>query len=1062
MPADRQVPGGLMHGFIELFIRHRNAANLAMAMMILLGFFGLSKLNRQVMPTFGLDIITINVAWPGASPEDVETNVLESIEPEVRFLDGIKRTESVAFEGNGNITLVYIDGYDMSKALTDVQAAVARVTTLPQEIERPIISLVNSKDTVLNLEITGPFSEQALKTFARSMRNDLLNRGLERVEIQGMRDTEMWVEISDFVLRELGLSLEQVANRIARSSVDLPSGSFDSAAMSQQIRSENLARTPRELGEIEIKSLPSGQKIHLADIATITETFEQNSVSHRVDDNPSITLRIARAKNEDSLQAHQRVVDYLNEVQPTLPQSLEIKQYDIFAYLVSERLGMLISNGLTGLLLVLGVLYLFLSGRLAFWVAAGIPISIMATFGLMAMMGLSLNMISMFAIIMGLGIIVDDAIVVGEQIAALHSRGLSALEAVLQGSKMMFAPVMAASLTTIATFFPLLLLTGTFGQIQIELPKTMIAIIIASLIECFLILPTHLLHSLKRINTSQEPLWRQRFLSRFNYFRDNAFRRSVEFCFQRRYSVLLIAFGSLVVVSTMMATSRVGFEFFPRVENNIIMANFAFSPGTPRQQTIKMLEELERAAYAADEELRQKNPDQASNISVVINTIGSTQGRSDTLRTTGDNLGAMMIELIDSERRHVRSQTFGQAWQSKVNELAGLERLTISPRNDGGPPGRDLDIRLFGAELETLKQAASFVQNELKRIPGVLALEDNLPYGKQEVLLRLTPEGKAMGFSNESVARQVRDAFEGRIAKRYADQQEEILVRVKLPEQTLDQITLRELYIYPDNGDNPVPLSEVVKFEKSVGFSQVIRENGLREVSVLGDVDPLITTSNRVLQLFENQIAAQMQQQYPSVEFALKGKADEQSEAVSGVGVGAIVGITAVYVILAWVLASYSRPFVVMSIIPFGIVGAIVGHWLLGYNMNMFSIIGILGLSGVVINDSIILVTTIRRKEEEGFSLYEAVMESTEERLRPVLLTTLTTIGGLLPILFETSRQALLVQPLAITMIFGLLFATTIVLGFVPALLGIIDDISGGRKAEQTAQAYASVTEQQA
>lgn len=1037
---------GFINSLIELFVRHRNAANLLMILMLLLGVFGLSKLNRQVMPNFGLELITVAVQWPGASPEDVESNVIAAMEPELRFLDGVKKVQAVAYEGQATISIEYVDGSDMSKALTDVQAAVARLTTLPSEIEKPIISQMIPRDNVVSLEISGPFSEQVLKTIAKRMRDDLLNRGLEFIVIEGARDTELWVEISDYVLRELGITLQDVSDRVAQSSLDLPSGSIESGESSKQIRSKGLARTPQALGEIEVTALVSGEKIRLKDIATIVETMEKNQPSHRMGEQASMTVRVKRARGQDSIIANEKVQRYLEEIGPTLPPTLKVQQYDVFALLVKERIGMLLTNGFTGLLLVVGILYIFLSGRLAFWVAAGIPISLFATLGIMAMMGLSLNLISMFALIMGLGIIVDDAIVVGEQVARLHKSGESAVNAVLKGTKMMFAPVLAASLTTIMAFFPILLIGSAIGQIQSELPKTMIAIIIASLIECFFILPSHLLMSLRDTKKSESRQWRIAFNRRFDHFRDNSFRVFVQFCFRERYSALVMAVGTLIISVTLLISGRVGFEFFPNIENNIIFANFAFSPGTPRDKSEQMLVELERAAQAVNHQLSNGKDNL---IATALSTIGQTEGRQDALRVSGDNLGALTIELVAGQKRSVRSPDFIKAWQAEIRPVAGLERLTVSERKDGGPPGRALDIRLFGADLKTLKAAAVEARERLSTLPGVMALEDTLPWGKEEVVLQLTAEGKAMGFTTQSVARQVRNAYEGAIAKRFSQNQEEIIVRVKIPEHGDDRVALRDLTLKAPDSFRGVPLNEVVSFERTVGFSRIVREDGLRQVSVEGEIDPKITTPGVVLATFKKTIEPEISEKY-GVSFALKGKADEQREAVGDVKVGAMLSFASIYIILAWVLASYSRPLVVMAIIPFGLIGGILGHWIMGFNMSMFSIIGLLGLAGIVVNDSIILVTTVKTKEEEGLGLYEAIILSTQERLRPVILTTMTTIVGLIPILMETSKQALLVQPLAITMVFGLLISTTLVLGFVPALLGIIQDIrtSGRTLAE--------------
>ncbi len=1026
-------------GLIDLFVEHRNAANLLMILMILLGIYGISSLNRQVMPQFGLELITVSVQWQGASPEDVESNIIQAMEPEIRFLDGVKKVQAVAYEGMAMITVEYVENTSMSKALTDVQAAVARITTLPSDIESPIINQVTPRDNVVSLEVSGPYSEKALKIIAKQMRDDLLGRGIEHIEIDGARDTEYWVQISDYVLRSLNISVQDVADVIGQSSLDLPAGSIEAVEGSKQIRSKGLARSTEDLGNIEVKAFNSGEKVLLKDIANIVEALEENKPSHKLAGNTSVTVRVKRAAGEDSIKANRKVQAYLAELEPTLPPSLTIKQYDVFAMLVVERISMMLTNGLTGLLLVLAILYVFLSARLAFWVAAGIPISLLATMGIMSLMGLSLNLISMFALIMGLGIIVDDAIVVGEQVARLHSQGMAKKDAVITGTKMMFAPVMAASLTTVMAFFPILMIGSTIGQIQSELPKTMMAIIIASLVECFLILPAHLYHSLRDDKEEKPQQWRITFNQKFDQFRDGFFTRFVEFSFRERYSALVLAIGAFLISGAMLATGRVGFEFFPNIENNTTYANFSFSPGSPREKTIAMVAELERAARVAD---RALSGGEGTLINVAVSTIGQVEGRQDALRVTGDHLGALSVELTGGQFRTVRTPEFIHAWEKEVRPMPGLERLTIVERKDGGPPGKAIDIRLFGADLKTLKAAAIEAREKLAKLPGVMALEDNLPWGKEEIILEITPQGRALGFTTQSVARQVRNTYEGAIAKRFSQDQEEIIVRVKHPEKSVDSVNLEDLYLTPHDGIRRVPLSEVVSFKQTVGFSRILREDGLRQVSVEGEVDPQITTPGVVLKTFGESIAPQIAEKY-GVEFALKGKADEQREAAGGVKMGGLLAFSSIYIILAWVLTSYSRPLVVMSIIPFGMIGAILGHWVMGFNMSMFSIIGLLGLAGIVVNDSIILVTTVKQKEEEGLGLYEAIMASTHERLRPVILTTLTTIGGLIPILSETSKQAQLIQPLAITMVFGLLISTTLVLGFVPALLGIIGDLRG-------------------
>ncbi len=1021
-------------GLLAIFAHHPVAGNLLLVLMLLFGAWGLTRLNRQVLPDFTLDIIRITVQWPGASPEDVEANVVKAIEPEVRFLDDVHRVDAMAYEGHAEISIEFEAGASMSKALTDVQAAVSRITTFPADIEQPVISQVFEADEVCQIELSGPFAESALKVFARRIRDGLLERGLERVTMLGLRDSEIWVELTEDRLRQLDMTVNDVAQRIRESSLDLPAGSIETARVTRQIRSETMARSAREVGAIEVLARPGGEALLLRDVARVRETFEENSISHWLDGQRAIGLRVTRSGALDSLEAQRVVSSYLEELRAELPPTLRVDMFDVFADQATQRIRMLLNNGLTGLLLVLAVLFLFLNGRVAFWVAMGIPVSIMAALGGMAMLGMTLNMISMFAIIMGLGIIVDDAIVVGEHTEMLHRHGLPPAEAATTGARVMLAPVMAASLTTMAAFFPLLTVSSEVGQIIRELPLTIILVILASLAECFLVLPMHLRHALERLERS--PRKSGRFNELFLAFREGHFSRRVQAAFRRRYSVVLATVCGFAVALSLLISGRVGFEFFASPETDMLFANFAFSPGTPRERSEAMLAELARSLAVAEERLT----DGAGGLVVyAFGTVGTTGGRSGEAALSGDHTGAYTVELVSGDRRQQRNPDIIAAWQAEVRPVAGVERLVFFERSAGGPPGRDLDIRLYGAEPDVLKQAAVDLAGQLEELPGVSAVEDNLPLGKPEIGIEINPAGQAMGFTAEMVARQLRDAYEGAIARRFAENQEEIIVRVKLLEAPEQTVPLEDFHLRTPEGAE-VPLAEVARLRLARGYAQIRREDGLRQVSVTADVDPTITTSNEVLATLSAGVIPALERRH-GVRTAYKGKAEEQAQAMGETGIALLLALATIYVILAWVFASYTTPLVVMSVIPFGLVGAIVGHWVMGYNVNMLSLMALLGLGGVMVNDSIILVATVRRLQTKGSTLVEAVTAGARERLRPVILTTMTTIGGLMPLLFERSLQAQLVQPLAVTLIFGLLFSPYLVLFFVPALLGIGGDI---------------------
>ena len=1018
-------------GLIRIFVRHRNAANLLMALALIVGLFSVNRLNTQFFPDFGIDIVTVSVVWPGATADDVEANIIAAVEPEVRFLDSVKRVTSYAVEGVGTVIVEFEAGTDMQKALSDVESAVARITTLPEDSERPNIRQVVRYDTISRLVISGPYPESSLKAIAKRIRDELLALGIDKISLFGARDEEIRVEVAPATLRRLDLTLADIARRIAASSQDVPSGKIE-GAFEKQIRSLGLATDADALGDIEIKSLDDGAKIYLRDIARIRDTFEEGGKVGVRNGHPAIELNIQRAATADALEASAIVRDYIDRLLPTLPANLRVENFDVQANLIRERIELLLRNGAGGLVLVVGVLFVFLNGRVALWVAAGIPVAMMATMSVMLFSGQSINMVSLFAMIMTLGVIVDDAIVVGEHASTLRGAGREPLAAAEQGALRMLAPVMASSLTTIAAFVPLLMIGDIIGQIIAAIPFVVVTVLIASLTECFLILPGHLRGALRHQGVD-DSRFRNWFDPRFEHFRDTRFRRFVAAAVRWRYLTLSGAVAALLVAVGLIVGGRLEFVFFPSPESDTINANVLFAPGTPRDGPRAMVAELERALAVAEDKLTDG---EGGLVVMSFGKIGVSQG-DEFSSIRGDHRGGLHVELKPSDVRDVRTAAFIDAWRREIRPLPGLVRVALTERL-GGPPGRELDIRLSGGSVATLKRAATDAKALLRRFPGVSAIEDDLPYGKREVIVELTPHGRALGFTTEIVGRQVRNAFEGAVAKRFSRGDEEVVVRVELPRGAVGNAALRELYLRAPSGAE-VPLSEVVTLRETEGFSRIRREDGRREVAVTAEIDETITNANKILAAVDADGLPEIARRY-GVAYRFAGKAEEQARTLGDMRVGAAIGLAAIYVVLAWVFASYARPIVVMAIIPFGLVGAIAGHLLLGYELTILSLVALLGLSGILVNNSIILVTTIDGRIRTGEGWREAVIGGTCERLRAVLLTTLTTIGGLLPLLFERSLQAQFLIPMAITLVFGLLAASLLVLVVVPALLGVQED----------------------
>jgi multidrug efflux pump subunit AcrB len=1108
----RTIPGG---GIVSLFARHPNAANLLMILMVIFGIFAISKINTQFFPTVERQEVRVSVAWSGASAEDVERNILQIIEPEVRFIDGVDNMISYAREGAGSISLEFLPDADMQQALADVDTAVKAVTNLPDGADEPEVSKASFFDRVARLSISGDVPESTLRIYAKKIRDDLIERGIDKISFVGMRDVELQVEISERELRRLGLSISDVSAVIAGNSRDTPSGQLK-GDVEKQIRALANAEDPSELENIEIKSFASGEKVLLGDIATITTGYEDGQSRGLSGGKPAIQITVERALSADTLKTARILDQYLSEIENVMPPGITLKKYEVRADSLVERISLLFWNGVFGLVLVVATLFLFLNARIAFWVAAGIPVAMFATLGFMLLMGQTINMITLFAMIMMLGIIVDDAIVVGEHTASRFEAGDGPFEAAENGAGRMLTPVMAAMITTIAAFAPMLLIGDIIGQIMGVMPYVVIAVIIASLIECFLILPGHLAHTLEHKPARRWSFWRQMFFAglvggiliavvnrvsagsidvggipylkpmlqlhengqiplfilmvtigsllvgtlfelvfwilkkispkargpndqgwfrnwfdrHFNAFRDGPFNWMVRLSFNWRYVTVAIAIASMMVLALgPINGEKVKFVFFPSPEAENIRARLVFNAGIPESRAYEIINAVEQSLELATTELTEGEEEL---VKAVFTTLGSA-GRS-----VGDNLAELRVQLTSSEIRTIRTPDIVRAWRKALPKLSGAKRIAIF-ESRGGPPGRDIDVELIGSDVATLKEASTKVIPIIQAINGASGVADDLPFGKPELIMELLPRGAALGFSIDEVGRQVRDAFDGAIPRRFAKGDDEVTIRVIRTTREKGGDKLRNFELRSPQGEF-VPLSEVVRLTEKQGFSAIQREDGKTIVSVTADLNTdIITTDEAIEELLASNLPQIMDQM--GVDYRFGGKDEERKKAFSDLTTGIYIALAVIYIVLAWVFGSYFRPIAIMLIIPFGMVGAVVGHWVLGFKLTILSFIGLLGLAGILVNDSIILVSRLDERLDEGETLHEAAIGASRDRLRAVLLTSLTTIGGLVPLMFEKSLQAQFLLPMAITIVFGLGLATLIVLFLVPAFIGIGDDI---------------------
>lgn len=1022
-------------GVIALFARHGTAANLLLGMMFICGLAALTQINRQFFPDFGIDMVTVSVSWPGASAADVDQNIIQGVEPELRFLNGVKKVISSSYEGLAMVTLEFEPGYDMQQALSDVESAVGQVRTLPEDSERPEIQRIVRYETVSRLVLSGPFPEHSLKAHAKRIRDDLLQRGIDRIDLFGARDEEIWVELRPQTLRQLDLKLDDIAARIRAVSQDVPAG--DLLGGEKQVRSLGLMRAANELKDIEVKALPDGRRLLLGDIARVSEAFNDRDKKAVRLGNPAIELEIKRAIDTDALASSALVKAYVEELRAELPQQLRIDEYDVRAKSIRERIDLLVFNGLTGLILVLGVLFLFLNARVALWVAVGIPASLLATVAIMWASGQTINMISLFGMIMAIGIVVDDAIVVGEHAEHRFRHGYSALDAAVVGARRMAAPVSSSTLTTIAAFLPLFVISGIMGQIISAIPFVVVAVLLASLLECFFVLPAHLHHALKApVRDNRVSRWRAQFDAGFERFRETRFRAFAEGAIRKRYLTVAVAVGAMVIAIAAVVGGRVPYQFFPSPEPDKIYANIEMVAGSSRDETRAAVIEVEKALFNA---VRQWVDDPDELIVLSLGKVGTVVGQRGGVSTTAtsDTVGGVNVELTSSEIREVRANEIISAWREAVVRPAGVETLSFEGQRTG-PTGGDMDVRLRGGEIEDLKRAAAEVVALLSRYEGVDDVDDNLPYGKPELILKVNARGHALGFDTADVARQVRNTIDGAVAKRFPRGDEEVWVRVRFERELLDHDLLDTMYLRSATGAE-VPLREVVDISKDVGFARVRREGGQREVAITAEIDMSKTRPQQIHEALLKDGLIDIAGRYDlSYEFA--GRAEDQRETNADMLLGTVLGLTFIYIILAWVFSSYARPLVVMAVIPVGLVGAVIGHAVWGFDLTILSIFAILGLSGIVINDSIVLVTTIDERLQTEARL-PAVVNGSCDRFRAVLLTSATTIGGLSPLLFETSLQAQFLIPMALTLVFGLAVTTFVVLLLVPALIMIQGDV---------------------
>ncbi len=1013
---------------LGIFANHKVAPNLLMIIMILAGMVALEKLNVQFFPNFELDVVSVSTVWSGASAEDVQTAITIPLEQRLRNVDHIKEISSSSAPSISGITIEFEENTDMVLALEQVKKQVDDFTGMPRDAELPKVSQSVRYESVARLLISGPEDIDDLRKLARQFEQQLLQRGIDKVELIGLPKESILISVPSEQMISLGLNLQEIGSRVDQSSQDLPAGLVGENDGTRELRSLNQRRTPKSFEDLSVMGDDSN-RINLSDIADIERRAKIGSEFITLQDKKAAVLVLRRNENGDSLKAAEILQQWVDDVRPTLPPSIEVKVFNERWQLIKQRIMLLVKNGAGGLLLVLLILYAFLSTRVAFWVAVGIPISFMATLFVLYLSGGSINMISLFALIMALGIIVDDAIVVGEDAQAHYDMGEAALKASEGGARRMLSPVMASSLTTIAAFLPLLIVGGRMGNIMSAIPMVIISVIIASLIESFLILPGHLRHAFVEAHHKKPSALRQKLDNGFIHFRDRMFRPFVTLAIRNSWTTIAGGIGVFIIAIGLIAGSRVGWHFFPSPESTTVYANVRFVAGTGAHEVDRFLHHVEQALHETIESLDEK----------VVDTYyvrhGSTSGHGRTIK--GERNGSVYVEMTAPDSRATKNSEFVKQWRQRVELPAGIESFKIAARRIG-PSSNDLSIRLTGEEPRKMKLAALQLQEALKDIAGVSAIDDDLPYGHEQLIYSLTPAGEALGLTLNDLGMQLRAAYDGVLLQRFQDGADEVDVRIQLPDNERRYLSsLDQLPIKVSDG-RFVSLDSVASWSSQQGFEALRHADGRLAVTVTADVNAEVNNTEEILNDLKKSALPELASAF-GIEYSLEGRAASQRETLSDLKMGVAIAFILIYLVLAWVFSSYGWPLLVMLTIPLGLTGAVLGHWLMGMNMTMLSLFGFFGLSGIVVNDSIILVTFYKHIRAKGMAIQEALVEAACQRLRAVLLTSLTTIAGLTPLLFETSRQAQFLIPMVVSIAFGLAYATVLILFMIPSMLSIYE-----------------------
>ncbi|WP_246021674.1 efflux RND transporter permease subunit [Alteraurantiacibacter aquimixticola] len=1051
-PADRARD---RKGVIAFMARNGVAANLLMLFMIAAGIASYGSIVQEVFPETSLDAVTVSVAYPGATPEEVEESIVQKVEEAVQSIEGVKRITGTASEGQGSVRVELELGEDLDKALDDVKGEVDQIQTFPLDAEEPSITEATTRQSVMRIALFGDVPERTLKESAYAL-EDALSAipEISYVDSSAVRQYQVFIDVPQERLQALGLSLTDISRIVGQSSLDSPAGSIETDREQIRVRTVGQNYSQHDFENIVLRTRPDGTILRLGDIATVTDGFEDSDLITRFNGKPVAFVDVYRTSDERVLDVADAAFAFLDEnAANILPPGIEYAIWDDTSELFDDRLSMLLKNAVIGLILVLAALTLFLDVRLAFWTAAGIGATFIGAIYVVELFGSSINMMSLFGFIIALGLVVDDAVVVGENIYAERERGRSGTGASIAGAQRVVVPVIFAVATTVVAFSPLLAVGGTIGKVLADIPIVVIAVLGLSLVEALLILPYHLshlpaagAHTKNRILQQFERVQRG-FDKRLQAFIDGPLDRGLKFAVTMPYVVVAAGMALLIVMVAMIPGGLIKTEFFPEIEADVVSATLEMPSGTSVERTAAVAGRIEDAGARAAARFDEGLPEDESYLEASYTTVGLQQGNQGPLGGNDrlqPNIASVQFSFISSAERDFSAGDFEQAWREELGELGEVRSFSISASLVSA--GDPINVRLSHPDEEVLHGSAQRMIEALSRVTGVYDVESDQDEGVRQVDLTLKPSARTLGITLQDLAGQVRAAFFGAEAVRVQRGREDVRVYVRLPEDQRDSVTdIGDYRVRVPGGQ--VPLSSLANIAISNAPTAINREDGFRIETVTADVDTDVITSQEAANLISGEIMPAIQADYPALVYEFGGEQEQQQESFGDIGTAFLLALAAIYALLAIPFRSYIQPMIIMAAIPFGMIGALMGHLLLGISIGIVSMFGIIALSGVVINGALVLIDFMNENLANGMAREDAIIDAAKSRFRPIILTAITTFLGVAPITFETNLQAQFLIPMSASLGFGILFGTAMQQLLIPSLailqMRAVDRIKG-------------------